>query len=319
MGVSTKGASDGSERSTESQNPILAMLQWQPYVPLEGAHKGQVIPSVPGLYRIRRKGEKCLDYIGQTGSGSMNLRKRIAMLKGVYADADVMPYRDPHTAGPGLWALKDLHQCEFEVSVCPVDASAPFRKGLEAAAIALYRQRSLRPASPTVNFGRMPVGYKMSSANNKKLQDTGRVFRGGRTKEFQKSHQGGVGVAGPISHPVKSSSWFGHSWTDWTSAATALKHLKNEALGLYRIRKVRANGLVYIGKGRIKARLGEHLKKGTEPGHRQQGEFGPAKQVQISWVLKPGLLANQLEELEMDLIGAHMLMEKKQPSAQFLG
>ena len=44
------------------------------------------------------------DYIGQTGSGQMNLRKRIAMLKGIYLAE--MPHRDPRTAGPGLWALR---------------------------------------------------------------------------------------------------------------------------------------------------------------------------------------------------------------------
>jgi hypothetical protein len=28
-----------------------------------------------------------------------------------------MPYNDPHTAGPALWALKQLEDCEYEASV----------------------------------------------------------------------------------------------------------------------------------------------------------------------------------------------------------
>ena len=52
-----------------------------------------------GLYRIRRAGRDDLDYIGQTG---LRLRDRLAMLRGIYRDK--MPYRDPHTVAPALWA-----------------------------------------------------------------------------------------------------------------------------------------------------------------------------------------------------------------------
>jgi hypothetical protein len=60
------------------------------------------IPNTARLYRIRRVGRDDLDDVGQTGTGTMNLRKRRAMLKGIY---EPMPYRAPHTAGPALWAL----------------------------------------------------------------------------------------------------------------------------------------------------------------------------------------------------------------------
>jgi hypothetical protein len=74
------------------------------------------------------------------------------MLRGV--NGELMPSCDPHTAGPRLWAL--FHQTgeDFEVSVVPVEGSPPWRKGLEALAIALYRQEHAR--SPTVEFGRIP-------------------------------------------------------------------------------------------------------------------------------------------------------------------
>jgi hypothetical protein len=74
------------------------------------------------------------------------------MLGGV--NGELMPYRDPHTAGPRLWAL--FHQTgeDFEVPVVPFEGSTPWRKGLEVLAIALYRQEHAR--SPTVEFGSMP-------------------------------------------------------------------------------------------------------------------------------------------------------------------
>ena len=75
------------------------------------------------------------------------------MLKGIYTEE--MPYRDPHTAAPGLWALRHSTQTAFEVAFCPVEADTPRRRGLEAVAIAIHRQCHGR--SPTLNFGRMPA------------------------------------------------------------------------------------------------------------------------------------------------------------------
>jgi hypothetical protein len=61
------------------------------------------------------------------------LRKRLGMLRGVYDE--VMPYRDPHTAGPALWALYHQTGKDFEVSIVPVEGSMRWRKGLQALAI----------------------------------------------------------------------------------------------------------------------------------------------------------------------------------------
>src|SRR5207237_1242306 len=60
--------------------------------------RGTRAPALPGLYRIRHVGFDGLDYVGQTGAGSMHLRQRMGMLRGVYGD--VMHYRDRHAAGP---------------------------------------------------------------------------------------------------------------------------------------------------------------------------------------------------------------------------
>src|SRR5262245_44072224 len=110
-------------------------LSWTAWIPLREAFEHAVLPTKPALDRIRRAGRRDLDYIGQTGAG---LRGRVRQLRGI--DRVPMPYRDPHTAGPALWALLQSEDAVFEVSVCPVAGGDPWRKALEAIAIAGYRQ-----------------------------------------------------------------------------------------------------------------------------------------------------------------------------------
>ena len=98
--------------------------------------------------------------------GTMTLRKRLGMLRGVYGE--LMPYRDPHTAGPAFWALFHQTDEDFEVSVVPIEGSTPWRKGMEALAIVRYRQEHGR--SPAVEFGRMPAGYLASSSCNRRAR-----------------------------------------------------------------------------------------------------------------------------------------------------
>jgi len=173
---------------------VASLYEWSAWYPLENCWQDSVIPSLAGLYRVRRQGTEGLDYVGQTGVGTMTLRKRLAMLKGVYANE--MPYRDPHTAAPALWALRHRTSCSFEVSVVPVDGSTPWRKGLESLAISLFRQQEKR--SPTVNFGRMPVGYQISSGNSRRLVEKGKRFQGGVSDAESINHQPGVAPVGAL-------------------------------------------------------------------------------------------------------------------------
>ena len=103
---------------------------------------GLAVLAVPNRFHAGH-----ITYIGQTGTGTMNLRSRLAMLKGIYGDT--MPYNDPHTAGPALWAMRRKSGKEYEVSVIPIEGPTPWRKGMEALAIGLYRQEHGR--SPTFN------------------------------------------------------------------------------------------------------------------------------------------------------------------------
>jgi len=193
----------------------MDLLTWSRWYPLEGCWRGMTISALKGLYRIRCHGEDRLDYIGQTGLG---LRKRLAMLKGIYGH--LMPYRDPHIAAPALWALRHKSGCEFEVSVAVVEGSTPWRKDLEAVAIALYRQEY--GESPLANFGRIIAGYRMSSGNNARLDAAGRRFRGGLSSQTTASPLPSIPPFGPLSGDPVALNWCGHRWSKWSNLPGAV-------------------------------------------------------------------------------------------------
>jgi hypothetical protein len=295
---------------------------WSAWYPLAGAGSDCRVPAAAGLYRLRRVGREDLDYVGQTGG---SLRARLGMLRGIYAPE--MPYRDPHTAGPALWALRDAATdggaaCVFEASVAPLARAAPERKGWEAVALALYRQRWGR--SPTVSFGRMPAGYRMSSGNNARLVATGQRFRGGRWAATLAAHLPGCPPAGPLGDDPQALVWGGHRWSPWmplTPSGGALRNLPPTALGLYRLRAAAGAGceLIYVGEGRIRARLMVHWTKAVSGVGTQGRVFLAAAPLEASWVLHSAWHHHERLELESDLIADHLLTTGHVPAAQFLG
>ena len=286
--------------------PVLR--HWSAWQDLRGAGRDRRIPAGPGLYRIRRTGgEPGLDYIGQTGR---SLRGRLGQLNGVYRAQ--MPYRDPHTAAPALWALRHRDGCDFEVAVIEVPGTAPERKALEATAITLFRIDSGR--SPTASFGRMPAGYRISSGNNAQLVAAGRRYHGGPDP---------AAPAGPASAPVNglpgadpaSANWMNWTWSPWAPISRACGSAAG--IGLYRVRSSHHAGLVYVGQGIIALRLRTHAAKALRAGHRQGPYFSGA--TEASWVALPGLALVNLLEHENDLLAAHVLTTGHAPAAQFLG
>jgi hypothetical protein len=77
-------------------------LNWSNWVPFDGGDfKG--LHAGAGLYRIRVADRPVLAYVGQTGH---DLHQRLGDLRrNVLAEA--MPFNDPHTAAPSLWAWRD--------------------------------------------------------------------------------------------------------------------------------------------------------------------------------------------------------------------
>ena len=292
------------------------LSSWLPWQPLQGSSRNLQIPHLPGLYRIRRSGHQTLDYIGQTGTGTATLRKRLGMLNGVYGKE--MPYRAPHTAGPALWALRHRDSIDFEASVMSIiEGDVAWRKGLEALAISLYRQE--QGGSPTVNFGRMPAGYRMSSSNDQRLVQAGKRFRGGPTEEHLAQHMPGIVPTGPLDGDPQGADWCGHSWSAWDGLDSALHRLPPKAQGLYRIRGQEDPFILYIGQGVLRARLQAHAKKIHPSGHSQGALFAAAGSLECSWVDNRQWMDHQRLELENDLIASHLLVMDELPTAQFRG
>jgi hypothetical protein len=291
---------------------LLSPIAWSEWIPLRAAPTDERIASrAAGLYRIRRLRSDGIDYVGQTGTGSMTLRRRLSMLRGVYAD--VMPYNDPHTAGPGLWALRHAAGVDFEVSVLPVEGSTPWRKSLECCAISLYRVE--RGLSPTLNFGRMPVGYLKSSGNNRRLVEAGRRFRGGPIEvDAVVPLDASLAPAGRLDGDSDACDFGGHAWSPWRSVDVSARAAGAD-VGLYRVRRAVDGAIVYFGQGAITGRLRTHAAKAAG-GHRQAEAFAgflEASFVAGAWT------APQRLELENDLIAGHVLVHGAPPPAQFLG
>lgn len=286
-------------------------VSWQEFVPLDVCLARSPLPRCGGLYRIRRLGQLDLDYIGQTGEGRMTLARRVAMLRGVLAAE--MPYSDPHTAAPGLWALRDAARCEFEVSVAPVEADKRWRKSLEAVAISRYRHQVGR--SPTLNFGRMPPGYRKSTGNNARLVAAGLRCRGGRTPDSQATSPGSVPPMGDLAGDPMAADWQAHAWTPWAQARTARSVA---GTGLYRLRQPGGSGLVYIGEGLIASRVVSHLRRAAAPQTRLADSLGDPATLQASWTVNSWPTAVRLE-FENDLIAGHVIRLGHAPAAQFRG
>lgn len=237
------------------------------------------------------------------------------MLSGIFEDE--MPYRDPHTAAPALWALRESGNASFEVSIAIVDGSAPWRKALEATAIALYRQET--GASPTANFGRMPRGFRISSGNNARLVASGKRFRGGPTQTEDECHLRGVRPVGLLGTGITSPQWCGHGWYPWRPLQDLGSLLRADDFGLYRLRSLQSEDIVYIGEGRIRGRLQAHARRARDASHPQGRVLSSAGPLEGSWALNGVWRRHQRLELEVDLVGAYVLARGHAPAAQFIG
>jgi len=117
----------------------------------------------------------------------------------------VIPYRDPHTAAPCLWAVRDTTGPGLVISIATPDwaDNAQHRKGFEATLIAVHRRET--GESPTANSGRIIPGYEQSSYNKDEI-------RGGPLDPDETKSNAEPGV-GPLpwkqADAVTSFDWMG--------------------------------------------------------------------------------------------------------------
>ena len=287
-------------------------IQWSDWQPLFKAGRNKAIPTDAGLYRIRIKGEKTLKYLGQTGANGRGLRGRLGQLNGIYGE--LMPYNDPHTAGPALWALLKDKKVDLEVSVFTLPSDTKFnRKGMEC--FAIYCHRKQFGFSPSFNFGRMPVGYSKSSQNNAALVKAGKRFRGSETKQVLNCHNQSAKIIQDINAVWGEQRPIG--WSSWQSAKLA--NFSFDPSGVYVIKSIGNKSATYVGEGNIVSRLKSHLAKGRSDTHPQRDSFCDPEELYFSFLETSHLEKNQMLEIENDLIGCHVGLFGFPPVAQFLG
>jgi len=286
---------------------VLPPSNWSPWVPLEGAWSDAAVPRLPGLYRIRSVETGRMLYVGQTGR---TLRERLGALKGVYGE--LMPYNDPHTAGPALWAHRIDTGETFEASVAVLEVGKADRMGREA--LEVTKQRIIDGCSPAYNFGRMPHGWTKSTSNNRRLIETGKRSRGRRMTAEELAAAGpdpSVSPPATLEGDVRSADWMGLDWREADRSPPG-----RDDVGVYRIGASLHGELDYIGQGLIAARGSAHATSWlTELA--AEGSAGRPDRM-WDWV-GLDLTARQLLEVENDLIAGHVVVFARPPRVQFGG
>ncbi len=286
----------------------LPELSWSPWVPLDSARRDAVVPARAGLYMIRSVETQKVLYVGQTGR---TLKERLGALKGVYSE--LMPYNDPHTAGPALWAHRADTGETFEVRVAVLEVDKADRMGREA--LEVTKQRIIDGCSPAYNFGRMPHGWIKSTGNNRRLVEAGRRFRGRRmTNEELTIAEPDESVPPPttLDGDVRAADWMGLHWRD----AEDLPPTRTD-LGVYRIDRAGSihkdpnTPLDYLGQGLIASRLRSHAMNWAVDLAAERDDT-----TMWDWVALT-LTPHQLLEVENDLIAGHMHVFAQPPRVQF--
>ncbi|AUG49450.1 hypothetical protein BVU17_17885 (plasmid) [Haloarcula taiwanensis] len=273
-------------------------FDWSPWLSLDpDSEELAALSTDAGLYRVRHETYGGLIYIGETGR---SLRGRIrSLIRGVFDDE--MPFSDPHTASPSLWAIADRHGSGFEVSgTTPPEAEdKQQRKAIEDALIALHRRET--ETNLIGNFGRMPPGYSKS-----KKRSSG--VRGGHSDDDTlRSFLRGIDPL-PWSNPtgITDQDWMGLSWSSPRPLSESAGSVPVDG-GLYRIwNPDNVPPLEYIGES---VTLSDRLNR-----HRRNRDKG----LYFSYVTRPEFEEKfQLSQAESELLGAHWLACRKAPRDQY--
>ena len=271
-----------------------AGLTWTPWYTFKQVmEKRRLLPTSPGMYRIKPVGSNHLMYIGQTGR---DLRERVTgLISNTFKER--MPFNDPHTAAPSLWAWKDAEGWEFECSVSLMNLTKENREGLEC--FLLWDYRVEKGESTFCNHGRFHQDYEKSKSRKSGL-------RGGKLPVLdQRNH-----AWGESSTPLRfqgtpiSLDFMGLPWSNFIGMEQ-LADVPYEK-GVYRIKGVETNTLLYIGQSKqLKNRLRDHFRK----------DWG--QKVEYSYCVIENATDYHLKEIENDLIGAYFSLDNSVPVFQF--
>lgn len=216
---------------------------------------------------------------------------------------DEMPFNDPHTAAPNLWAWRVENRMEFEGSATPQNLTKQEREGLEC--FLLWRYRQERGRSTLCNHGWFHPDYQKSGS-----------------RAFQKrGHKLTVrkGKPGSPSPPLSSNSLTSAKWGWSKDLPLTPQEIENhfnredKIIGLYKLSNRTSSQILYIGQSRnLKSRLMSHSRKDWA---------GLEIKFSVHQITPESLnkFPRQLAELENDLIGIFYDKFKKVPLFQFKG
>jgi hypothetical protein len=283
----------------EYLTPTWCSHSWTPWVPFTATKEQfREIPKEPGLYRIRPAGKDFLMYIGET---KRQLHQRLHELRHTLRRGELMPWNEPMTEAPSLWAWQNAEGYSYECSAAPLDASQGGRRGMES--FLLYRYRQEYGASTLCNFGRFHPRYRKST-NRKENK------RGGKLEENHLDNPAG----GPSVRPLSAIGtpgdryWMGIAWIGRLPLDGETISTIPPGAGLYLLFERDNQALVYIGQSADCAqRLRSHAMKLLDE-----------KDMLVSYhIEKKLLLPHNLKERENDLIGNYFDMYRKAPKYQF--
>lgn len=269
-------------------------LSWTPWYSFNQIMENKsLLPKSAGMYRFKVSGHQHLMYIGQTGR---DLRERVTdLIRNTLREE--MPFNDPHTAAPSLWAWKEAEGWDFECSVAEINLSKENREGLEC--YLLWKYRLEKGESTYCNHGRFHKDYIKSKARSS-------GFRG---KKLSQSDPRNIawGKSSPPLHsqgtPI-SGGFMGLKW----SSFQGLEHLSSvpNNKGVYRIKGIDTNTIIYIGQSKkLKSRLRDHGKKDWK------------QEINYSYSEVPDAEDYHLKEIENDLVGGIYSINKTVPEFQF--
>lgn len=278
--------------------PNWCDLQWSPWVSFDQVlEKRDLLPKEPGMYRIKPKGLNQLVYIRQT---SRSLRQRVAAELAKHSLQLEMPYNDPHTAAPSLWAWHDAEGYEYECSGAPIDLTKADREGLEC--YLLWQYRLEYGESTLCNHGRFHKGYLKS-------KERAKGFRGHKITDGSENPAGSSSTP-PLELRGKPTDldFMGLLWSPVYELNSEFIKTVPNTRGAYRIIDPDSHQLIYIGQSsKLRDRLKNHSLKNWD------------SKVQFSYCILENLsLPHQLKEIENDLLGGFYALNKCVPRYQFI-
>ncbi|MHA1749289.1 MAG: GIY-YIG nuclease family protein [Promethearchaeota archaeon] len=267
-------------------------LAWSKWIDLiSRSREREIISNEQGVYRVRVKENQGLVYIGQTN----NLKRRTGSLAR-HTNKREMPWNDPHTAAPNLWAWKQEKGWNYEVSIATTNLTKQNRMALEC--FLLWQYRLEKGESTLCNHGKFHPDYTKPS--NKKANRIGRKLEENEARNPSWS---------PSYPPlIPWNNYYSMNWMKlpWNKFQLFSKQdVFPIRQGIYRMIDQKTQDLLYIGESNnLNNRLSNHKRK-----------FHNALFSYV--ILTQEINKIQRLEIENDLIGHYYILKEKSPQYQF--